>query len=105
MLRAAAVVTAAAVVRHDGHSRHNSRGHRNSRGRHDSRGCHDGRGSQWIFEIVFANFGVLFWLILAHPGASGPQKTILDDLTDLRAQNESSGARLETSFRLEPRPS
>ena len=48
----------------------------------------------WILELVFGNFGGLFWPILADLGASGPQKSIPDGLTDLCAQNESSGARL-----------
>ena len=47
----------------------------------------------WILELVFGNFGGPFWPILADWGASGPQQSILDDLTDLGTQNESSGAR------------
>ena len=45
--------------------------------------------SPWIFDIIFGNFGDSFWLIFGHPGASGPQHSIPDGLTDLRAQNES----------------
>ena len=52
----------------------------------------------WILDLVFGNFGGLFWLILAHPGASRPQKSIPVGLTDLRARNESSGARLGLYF-------
>ena len=46
----------------------------------------------WILDLVFGNFGGPFWPILAYSGASGPQKSILDVLTDLGTQSESSGA-------------
>ena len=52
----------------------------------------------WILDLVFGNLGGPFWPILADWGASGPQKSIPDDLTDLGTQNESSGACLRPDF-------
>ena len=52
----------------------------------------------WILDSIFGNFGGPFWPILAHSGASGLQKSIPDDLTDLGIQNESSGACLRPDF-------
>ena len=54
--------------------------------------------SVWILELNFGNFGGPFWLIPAHSGASGRQKSIPDDLTDLGTQNESSRACLRPDF-------
>ena len=48
--------------------------------------------------MIFDNFDDLFGPIFAHPGASRPQKSIPDGLTELRARNESSGACLGPSF-------
>ena len=50
------------------------------------------------FRAHFWKFGGPIWPILADWGASGPQKSIPDDLTDLGTQNESSGARLRPDF-------
>ena len=52
----------------------------------------------WIFTPDFGNFGALFWSIFLHSARSGLQKSIPDGLTDLRTQNESSGARLRPIF-------
>ena len=52
----------------------------------------------WILDPVFGDFGGPFWLILADSGASGPQTSILDVLTDLGTQNESSGACVRPNF-------
>ena len=52
----------------------------------------------WILELIFGKFGSPFWLILANSGASELRKLILDDLTDLGTQNESSGACLGPDF-------
>ena len=52
----------------------------------------------WILDFVFGNFGGPFWLVLVDWGASGPQTSIPDDLTDLGTQNESSGACLRPDF-------
>ena len=49
-------------------------------------------------ELIFGNIGGPFWRILVHSGASVPQKSIPDDLTDLGTQNESSGACLRPDF-------
>ena len=46
----------------------------------------------WIFGRDFGDSGVPFWRLIVHPGASRRQKSILEVLTDLGAQNESSGA-------------
>ena len=51
-----------------------------------------------ILDMIFVNFDGLFSSIFAHPGASGPEKSILDGLTDLRARNESSGEGLGPIF-------
>ena len=42
--------------------------------------------SVWILDLIFANFGNPFWLVLADSGASGVQTSIPDDLTDLGTQ-------------------
>ena len=52
----------------------------------------------WILELIFENFGGPFWLIFIHSGPSRRQTSILDDLTDLGTQNESSGACLRPDF-------
>lgn len=58
----------------------------------------------WIIGPDFgtSNLRVLFSVIFAHLGASGPQKYRLEVMTDLCAQNESSGAGLRPSFRSRP---
>ena len=52
----------------------------------------------WILDLIFGNVGGPFWLILADSGASRPQKSIPDDLTDLGTQHESSGACLRPNL-------
>ena len=52
----------------------------------------------WILDPIFGKVGGPFWLILADSGASGHQKSIPDVLTDLGAQNESSGACVRPKF-------
>ena len=52
----------------------------------------------WILDLVFGNSGTPSWPILADSGASGPQTSILEVLTDLGTQNESSGACLRPNF-------
>ena len=45
-----------------------------------------------MFEVVFVNFEAPFRFVFAHPGASGPQNPVPDDLTALATSHESSGA-------------
>ena len=56
------------------------------------------RARVWIWDLIFGNFWGTFWRILADSGASGPQKSIPDDPTDLGTHNESSGACLRPNF-------
>ena len=52
----------------------------------------------WILDIVFEKYLGRFWPITTDWGLSGPQKTILEDLTALATSHESSGARLGPNF-------
>ena len=46
----------------------------------------------WILGSDFGDSGVAFSFVMAHRGVSGLQKSILEVLTDLCAQNEKSRA-------------
>ena len=52
----------------------------------------------WIVEVIFGNSDGPFWLSFAHWGPSGPQNSILEGPTALRASRESSVADLGLWF-------